>query len=76
MNSWSQQKYASSAMGTKRRKFPFQPAKKIGEVSTNATLELIIKERMEMQKERIRIHTHDKMDVKVHAQETESSWFC
>lgn len=48
-----QQKYASSGMGTKRRKFPFQPMKETGDVSTSATLELIIKERREIQKERI-----------------------
>jgi len=40
-------------MGTKRRKFPFQPTKETGDVSTSTTLELIIKERREIQKERI-----------------------
>lgn len=77
MNSWPPQKYASHAMGTKRRKFPFQPTEKTGDVSTDATLEPIIKERMEIQKERTRIHTHDnKRGVKVHAQETGCGWFC
>ena len=40
-------------MGIQRREFPCQPRESGEDTTGNATLELMIKERMEIQKERI-----------------------